>query len=176
MSAVPIGREGKGTPRRGVPAENEAVPGGGAPGNKDGRADKLTEFVLSRVRCRSLSWSLVRSFVCSSLVRSVVVVLRLVRSFVRSSRSPSLVCVRCRSLVRSSSCGSWFVVVFVEPGSFVRRLGECAVVGVGAFGCKLRELLGLPRRHVPQGPEGASGPQGKSPLFLCLFGDCVCLL
>ena len=30
MSAGPIGREGKGTPRRGVPAENEAVPGGGA--------------------------------------------------------------------------------------------------------------------------------------------------
>ena len=31
VSAGPIGREGKGTPRRGVPAENEAVPGGGAP-------------------------------------------------------------------------------------------------------------------------------------------------
>ena len=30
MSALPIGGEGGDTPRRGVPAENEAVPGGGA--------------------------------------------------------------------------------------------------------------------------------------------------
>ena len=35
MSAGPIGREGKGTPRRGVPAENEAVPGGGASGRRE---------------------------------------------------------------------------------------------------------------------------------------------
>jgi len=30
VSALPIGGEGGDTPRRGVPAENEAVPGGGA--------------------------------------------------------------------------------------------------------------------------------------------------
>ena len=30
MSALPIGGEGGDTPRRGVPAGNEAVPGGGA--------------------------------------------------------------------------------------------------------------------------------------------------
>ena len=35
MSALPIGGEGGDTPRRGVPAENEAVPGGGASGVKE---------------------------------------------------------------------------------------------------------------------------------------------
>ena len=41
MSALPIGGEGGGTPRRGVPAENEAVQGGGASGVKeDGQAKK----------------------------------------------------------------------------------------------------------------------------------------
>ena len=35
MSALPIGGEGGDTPRRGVPAENEAVPGGGASGVRE---------------------------------------------------------------------------------------------------------------------------------------------
>ena len=61
----------------------------------------------------------------------------------------------------------------VEPGSFVRRR-QSAIVGVGAFCCKLGELLGLPRRHVPTDGRRASGPQGKSPLFLFIW-VCVCV-
>ena len=67
---------------------------------------------------------------------------------------------------------SWFVVVS-EPGSFVRRR-QSAGVGVGAFGCKLRELLGLPRRHVPTDGRRASGQKGTSHLFLFIW-VCVCV-
>ena len=84
----------------------------------------------------------------------------------------SLVCVEpgLEKLVRHR-VGALFVRR-VEPGSFVRRR-QSAVVGVGAFCCKLGELLGLPRRHMPKGPEGANGTKG-SPRFL-FFWVCVCV-
>ena len=64
----------------------------------------------------------------------------------------------------------------VEPGSFVRRR-QSAGVGAGAFGCKLRELLGLPRRHVPTDGRRASGQKGSLLYFFSLgffWGVCVC--
>ena len=44
MSALPIGGEGGDTPRRGVPAENEAVPGGGASGVREETEPESAEF------------------------------------------------------------------------------------------------------------------------------------
>jgi len=76
----------------------------------------------------------------------------------------------------SSSLRSWFVVVS-EPGSFVRRR-QSAGVGAGAFGCKLRELLGLPRRHVPTDGRRASGQKGSVHFLSSLgffWGVCVCV-
>ena len=44
MSALPIGGEGGDTPRRGVPAENEAVRGGGASGVREETEPESAEF------------------------------------------------------------------------------------------------------------------------------------
>ena len=44
MSAIPIGGEGGDTPRRGVPAENEAVRGGGASGVREETEPESPEF------------------------------------------------------------------------------------------------------------------------------------
>ena len=53
MSALPIGGEGRDTPRRGVPAENEAVRGGGASGVKE-----ETEPMTKRLDEENGVWSL----------------------------------------------------------------------------------------------------------------------
>ena len=46
MSALPIGGEGGDTPRRGVPAENEAVPGGGASRVREEMEPEISELEL----------------------------------------------------------------------------------------------------------------------------------
>ena len=47
MSSGPIGREGKGTPRRGVPAEKEAVRGGGVGRDKSACVKKKKALLLA---------------------------------------------------------------------------------------------------------------------------------
>ena len=69
MSALPIGGEGRDTPRRGVPAENEAVRGGGASGVKE-----ETEPMTKKLDEENGVWSLLRKsffFVSRVLKRSV---------------------------------------------------------------------------------------------------------
>ena len=77
-----------------------------------------------------------------------------------------------------------FVVVFTKlvrrrVGALFVRRRQSAGVGVGAFGCKLRELLGLPRRHVPTDRRRASGPATREVLHFLFFSFylgivCVC--
>jgi len=51
VSALPIGGEGGDTPRRGVPAENEAVPGGGAWRVRETTEPESSEFFGVGVGC-----------------------------------------------------------------------------------------------------------------------------
>ena len=68
MSALPIGGEGGDTPRRGVPAENEAAPGGGASGVREETEPRRESFELGS-SCWKEEEGVVHGAVCAKAAR-----------------------------------------------------------------------------------------------------------
>ena len=164
MSAGPIGREEKGTPRRGVPVENEAVPGGGA---SERREETEPEKEVSRERGQGLFvwrafcvWRPARLFVVQRLF--AVQKLFVERQAVRVRWWLHGGCSR-RFVVQggsSSSCGARFV-----------RRRQSAGVGVGAFGGGSVCVEETRAARI----RGADGTQGKSPLYFFFIWVLVCV-
>ena len=98
MSALPIGGEGGDPPRRGVPAENEAVPGGGASGVREETEPRRESFFGLRVCVGKEEEGVVHGAVCAKAAR-----VRREKGAVFGQASCS------RSGVWTSSTGAWRV-------------------------------------------------------------------